>query len=54
MDGTAVRCDDGRPNIRRTDPEWFLGDEQVFIIYNIYAEAGFYELHRSATGIKVD
>lgn len=53
MEGTAIRCDDGRSHIRRTDPEWFLGDEQVFILYNIYAEAGFYELHRSATGIKV-
>jgi hypothetical protein len=53
MDGTALRCDDGRPNIRRTDPEWFIGDDEVFIIYNIYSEAGFYELHRSATGIKV-
>jgi hypothetical protein len=53
MDGTAVRCDDGRPNVRRTDPEWFLGNDQVFIIYNI-ASNGIYELHRSATGIKVD
>lgn len=53
MDGTAVRCDDGRTNVRRTDPEWFLGEEQVFIVYNIYSE-GFYELHRNATGIRVE
>lgn len=51
MDGTALRCDDGRPQIRRTDPEWFLGAEQVFIIYNIVTESGTYEMWRSATGI---
>jgi hypothetical protein len=53
MDGVALRCDDGRPNVRRTDPEWFIGNDEVFIIYNI-ASNGIYELHRSATGIKVD
>jgi hypothetical protein len=50
----AIRCDDGLPGaVRRTDPEFYIGNNNVYIYYNIVdAENGFrYELWRSKSGL---
>ncbi len=49
----TLRCDDGSPEIIRSDPESFLGEEEVFIYYNRITEEGTYEIWRYATGIPV-
>jgi len=49
-----LRCDDGAANTKRTDPESFIGDEEVFIYYNVVNENGKFEIWRYATGIPVN
>lgn len=46
-----LRCDDGAPGARRTDPESYIGSEEVFIYYNLLNAKGEFEIWRYATGI---
>lgn len=46
-----LRCDDGKPNSKRTDPESYLGAKEVFIYYNEINSNGEFEIWRYATGI---
>ncbi len=46
-----LRCDDGAANIKRTDPESYIGANEVFIYYNLLTESGTFEVWRFATGI---
>ncbi len=45
------RCDSGIPHVIRTDPESYIGAEQVFIYYNVLNPTGKFEIWRYATGI---
>lgn len=47
----TLRCDDGSPGVIRSDPESYLGEDEVFIYYNRITEEGIYEIWRYATGI---
>ncbi len=47
-----LRCDDGTV-ARRTDPESYIGAEEVFIYYNQLNAQGVFEIWRYATGIPV-
>jgi hypothetical protein len=47
----ARRCDDGRPGIRRSDPETYIGADEVFVFYTTYSSDGI-EIWRAGTGIK--
>ena len=49
----AMRCDDGADNLNRSDPEPYVGEEQVFIFYNVNNPCG-YDLYRYPTGIATD
>ncbi|MFW5761666.1 MAG: T9SS type A sorting domain-containing protein, partial [Cyclobacteriaceae bacterium] len=46
-----LRCDDGLPNTKRTDPESYIGANEVFIYYNQINNLGEFEIWRYATGI---
>jgi len=46
-----LRCDDGLPNTKRTDPESYIGTNEVFIYYNQINTLGEFEIWRYATGI---
>jgi hypothetical protein len=46
-----LRCDDGFPNTKRTDPESYIGTNEVFIYYNLINGLGEFEIWRYATGI---
>lgn len=48
----VMQCDDGT-EARRTDPESYVGDNQLFIIYNQLSEDDGFEIWRYATGIPV-
>jgi hypothetical protein len=48
-----LRCDDGLPNTKRTDPESYIGTNEVFIYYNQINSLGEFEVWRYATGIPV-
>lgn len=50
-DRFMLRCDDGLPNTKRTDPESFMGTNEVFIYYNQINSTGEFEIWRYATGI---
>ncbi len=52
-DRFMLRCDDGSPDTRRTDPESYLGANEVFIYYNQINGSGEFEVWRYATGIPV-
>jgi pimeloyl-ACP methyl ester carboxylesterase len=45
------RCDSGLPNTIRTDPESYIGADQVFIYYNVLTAAGTFEIWRYASDI---
>ena len=47
-----LRCDDGTV-ARRTDPESYIGEKEVFIYYNQLNAQGIFEIWRYATGIPV-
>lgn len=52
----AWRCDDGAPGVFRSDPETFVGSDEVFVYYSVIDRdggGGFYELWRARTGIPV-
>lgn len=46
-----LRCDDGAPNTKRSDPESYIGENEVFIYYNLITGTGVFEIWRYATGI---
>ncbi len=46
-----LRCDNGFPGTRRTDPESYMGTEEVFVVYNELTEDGDFEIWSFATGI---
>lgn len=46
-----LRCDDGLANTKRTDPESYIGTNEVFIYYNQINTFGQFEIWRKATGI---
>lgn len=48
----VMQCDDGT-DARRTDPESYVGENELFIIYNQLDEDGRFEIWRYATGIPV-
>lgn len=48
------RCDDGAPSQKRTDPESFTGENEVFIYYNTVTESGIFEIWRYSTNISVN
>lgn len=52
----ARRCDDGAPGVFRSDPETFVGSDEVFVYYSVIELArgggGSYELWRARTGIE--
>lgn len=51
-DRIALRCDDGSPELlRRTDPEFYVGDDDVFLIYNLIRDGSFYEFWRARSGV---
>jgi len=45
------RCDDGEISVKRTDPESFIGEKEVFIYYNVLNNSGVFEIWRYSTGI---
>lgn len=48
----AERCDDGAEGPQfRLDPESYLGEDQVFVYYNIARGTGTLELYRCASGV---
>ncbi len=49
----AWRSDDGAPGVFRSDPETFVGSDEVFVYYSVIDPdaAAFYELWRARTGI---
>lgn len=50
-DRFMLRCDDGTANTKRTDPESYIGANEVFIYYNLLDSSGEFEVWRYATGI---
>jgi hypothetical protein len=45
------RIDDGTP-AHRIDPEWFIGQNEVFVYYNVLPTDGTpWQVHRARTGI---
>ena len=53
--GFARRCDDAAPGVFRSDPETYLGSDEVFVYYNVIDRSvgggGAYELWRARTGL---
>lgn len=52
----AERCDSGEAGLSRSDPEAFIGDEQVYIYYNVIGGPGVtpYETRRCRSIIPTD
>lgn len=50
----ARRCDDGRPDVKRSDPEVFVGEQEVFVYYNVQEDENTSTLWRCRTGIASD
>lgn len=48
----TLQCQDGQGNLIRTDPETYLGANQVFVYYNTLGDNQRFELFRCETGIK--
>lgn len=46
----ARRVDDGRSPMMRSDPETFVGDNEIFVYYNVYRRSAI-EVHRARTGL---
>lgn len=49
-----LRTDDGIPQKKRTDPESYIGEEQVYIYYNLVNAGNQFEVWRYATGISTN
>ncbi len=53
----ARRCDDGAAGVYRSDPETFVGTDEVFVYYSVidrdHGAGGAYQLWGSRTGISV-
>lgn len=47
----ALRCDDGQGELIRTDPETYIGANQVFVYYNTIGKEQRFELFRCNTGL---
>jgi para-nitrobenzyl esterase len=52
----ARRCDDGAPGLFRSDPETFIGSDEVFVYYNLIdleggSDGRSYQAWRARTGI---
>lgn len=47
----TLRVDDGddTAGLRRTDPEWYVGEDDVFVFYNVVSPAPIWEAYRSRT-----
>jgi hypothetical protein len=48
------QCQDGEANVIRTDPEFYIGAEQIFVYYNLiplYQGNQVFQLYRCETGI---
>jgi para-nitrobenzyl esterase len=54
----ARRCDDGTAGVYRSDPETFIGTDEVFVYYSVIdggpGGGAFYEAWRARTGIPAD
>jgi hypothetical protein len=48
----ARRVDDLEGVAHRSDPESYVGSDDVFIVYNYITPQGVYEIHRARTGLK--
>ncbi|MFZ5821251.1 MAG: BPSS1187 family protein [Chloroflexota bacterium] len=48
----TLQCEDGQGKIIRTDPESYVGANQVFVYYNIIGSGQRFELVRCETGLK--
>ena len=48
----TLQCQDGQGDLIRTDPETYLGANQVFVYYNTLGDNQRFELIRCETGIK--
>lgn len=51
----AERCDSGEVGLSRSDPEVYLGDEHVFVYYNVIGGASVtapYEIHRCQSDLQ--
>jgi hypothetical protein len=47
-----IRIDDGLGTIIRSDPETFIGENEVFIYYNVINQEGIFEVYRARTGLE--
>lgn len=47
----SQHCDDGAPNAKRTDPEWYIGTNKVFIYYNLVNSQQKFEVWKYETDI---
>lgn len=48
----TLRCDDARPGpIRRTDPEYYIGADDVFVFYSVIDDDASYQLWRCKSGL---
>ncbi len=51
-DRIAVRCDEGGGDpLRRSDPEFYVGENDVFVYYNLINDSLLYEVWRGRTGL---
>lgn len=50
----ARRCDDGRPDLKRSDPEVYVGEQEAFVYYNLQEDENTSSLWRCRTGIASD
>ncbi|NWF63014.1 MAG: hypothetical protein HXY38_01805, partial [Chloroflexi bacterium] len=48
----TLQCQDGQGDLIRTDPETYLGANQVFVYYNTVGDNQRFELLRCETGIQ--
>ncbi|MFZ5819436.1 MAG: BPSS1187 family protein [Chloroflexota bacterium] len=48
----TLHCDDGQGKLTRTDPETYIGTNQVFVYYNTIGNGQRFELFRCETGLK--
>ncbi|MBN1754732.1 serine hydrolase, partial [bacterium] len=46
-----LRCDNGLPDIHRTDPEPYVGAEDVFVYYTVLLDSVNWEIRRCKTGM---
>ncbi len=46
-----LRCDNGLPDVHRTDPEPYVGAEDAFVFYNVLIDGTDWEIRRCRTGL---